>query len=130
MGYYSQVEGELRFSEPLTKGQLDDAMYAVKRDVTRSWIMEDAERVEAWTGDNDTTEFDSVRLEFEAKAYTLTDEVKAFVRAAATEGVTVSGEIEVIGEEQPDVWRLFVRDNRVTEEKARMVWPDGTEFRR
>lgn len=124
MGYYSDVDGALYFSEPVDPVDRGAVLSAIKRDVYNSWIVEMAHD-EGYFTDG------SIRFQVDgSKVYSLEDEVKTLVRVLRLAKVTVNGTVTVLGEEQPDVWRLRVLDSVVTKETARLVWPDGTEYRR
>lgn len=63
------------------------------------------------------------------KFYNLEGDIKSLVGTLSEVGITVQGAIECVGEEQPDIWRLVVDNGTVTRETARMLWPDGSEYR-
>lgn len=112
MGYYTQVEGELVFSPMLTDDQLEV-------------LKEYADEI--YEADLDHY---GLRISHEAKYYGIEDAVRELVAAATRLSVFVGGELVGFGEDQPDIWRIVVRDGTVTRESAKIVWPDGSKYRR
>jgi hypothetical protein len=111
VGYYTNVTGELYFSPPLNKDQ-----FRAIRDIASDSIY--SSEIDPWSLGVDTS----------MKAYGLVDCIRDIVTLAATFGVTVTGALECVGEEMPDIWRVSVKDGVVTREEAKIIWPDGSEF--
>jgi hypothetical protein len=116
VGYYTRVDGSMTFSPELSGSEMDEL---------RDWL-----DMTGYLGYGGDLRASSYSTQFDGKAYGFEDELREFVqRLSAKTTRTVRGEFVGVGEEQPDVWRLRVKDNTVTREEARLVWPDGTEYR-
>lgn len=113
MGYYTTLNGTLYLSgEPSLEvwEKITDlnALYFLASDSTDTVI-----------------EYDFI----DGKFYGLEDDINSLVGILGQVGISVKGVIECVGEEQPDIWRLVVKDGSVIREGVRMVWPDGSEYR-
>lgn len=109
MGYYSTVRGELHYSEELDSikamreiQKLDSVYGATVNELGIGWD---------WA---------------QGKYYNLKADVAAIIELVKDK-TKVSGEILVSGEEAGDLWRILVKDNKMTVEKAVVMWPDGTK---
>lgn len=109
MGYYSTVHGELTYSEELDSIKvmreiqaLDSVFGATVNEYGISWD---------WA---------------QGKFYNLSADVEALIELVKDK-TKVNGEIRVNGEEASDLWRILVKDNKITVEEAVVMWPDGTK---
>lgn len=114
MGYYTTLNGEINLSrEPSIEvwetihAQLDSFYLMSERYPSRSIYFDGAN----------------------SKFYNLKKDASTFVCILEQVGITATGTVVCVGEEQPDIWRLVFKDGTVTTETARMVWPDGSEYR-
>lgn len=110
MGYYSVVHGELIFNPAIS----DETLEELKSNGIAYWGSFSAS---GWFGDGAS-----------GKAYELESDADVLVMTVNAAGSNVTGSIVVVGEEQPDVWRLVFREDRVDLERAQMRWPDGSIF--
>lgn len=116
MGYYTRVDGSMTFSP-----ELSDA----ERVELQDWL-----DMTGYLGYGGDLRASSYSTNFDGKAYGFENELREFVQRLSTKTTrTIAGEFTGVGEEQPDVWRLKVSDTTVTREEAKLVWPDGTEYR-
>lgn len=116
VGYYTAVRGNIKFSPELSGAEMDEI---------QEWLS-DTDYLD-WGGELHSTGFS---VEFDGKAYGFENEVRELVsRVSRAQTRSVTGEFVGVGEEQPDVWRLKVSGTTVTLEEAKLVWPDGTEYR-
>ena len=106
MGYYTDVNANLTFTPELDSLS---AFLAVK-EIGYPW--------------SDITSR-GLRFNDNGKFYGIDDEVKRLIEAVKAH-TTVSGTIIGVGEEQPDIWRIVIKDNVATREEAQIVWPDGS----
>jgi len=113
MGYYSTVEGDIRFSREVTVDVLEeiqklDSFYFVEPEEDSKGIF-----------------FDYA----EGKFYSLKKDSEELVEILSEVGVTATGTLLIEGEENYDVWRLVFTPGSVVEEKVEMRWPDGSVYR-
>jgi hypothetical protein len=113
MGYTSRLTGTLVFTPALTddlvnalKSELPDLTYGGEFD-NNTW--------DAGWGDS-------------GKFYDLDTETVELVATLRTRGIDVTGTIQVVGEESGDIHRYVFTPGKVVHERAKTVWPDGTEF--
>lgn len=110
MGYYSTMSGGIDLSRALTDAEAGAAVA---------------------TQDSDWTYFETRSDKFgtsleaieEGKAYRIEDALNKVINALP-EDVTGSGYIEIVGEQQPDMWRLHVLGRRVVLVQAVTSWPE------
>jgi hypothetical protein len=110
MGYISSLSGSIELSRALTDAEAGAAVAAQDSDWDYFEI-----RANDW----------STSLELtigEGKAYRIEEALNKVIEALP-EDVTGSGYIEIVGEEQPDMWRLHVRGRRVVHVDAVISWP-------
>lgn len=109
MGYYSKLQGSLAFNPPISGeavtslSALDNLSYGGRFDEY------------GWRDDGD-----------EGKMYHLARELSEVIRVVTSEGSSVTGIIEVFGEDNTDIHRFVVDEGQIVHERAWIVWPDGT----
>lgn len=149
MGYYSRVRGDVSFTR---KPQITDEPTVAERAALKEQLralgggvsFEDEEvPVAFFKALRDEDKFDYLNAFFEiiedeaymtsegesGKAYGIEDEFGELVKVADAHDVLVEGIITVEGEEAGDIWRLVIKDNVVTHEETKIVWPDGSEYK-
>ncbi len=127
MGYYSDLSGEVTFSRSLTVKEAKK----VKEAQDSVWgyyeLIQEAETREVDEGTLTVTRTTGLRLleevQSQCKAYEWKNMLRAMIEALP-EDVTTSGYFERIGEESPDMERLYVIGRRVVSVKPEIVWPE------
>lgn len=112
MGYHSQILGNLSFQPSIDQALVDELT-----NQGSTFAYYGVFEPEGWFNDEES-----------GKMYGLSDDAVALVGDLRTRGVDVIGTLVVIGEETDDIRRLVFSSGKVVEEKAKIVWPDGTEF--
>ena len=128
MGYYSYVRGSISFDPPLTHKEIQEIQNMAS---DSNWVFElDIEiRVrDTEEGELSYSTCNSIQSasEDQIKAYDAVEDLKTLVRRIPSPR-TFNGEFRIEGEESGDIWRLRVVNGTVVEERAMVVWPDGTE---
>lgn len=122
MGYNTRVTGEMRIDPPLTAAEVREWEAInrhpdVKLRVEESTVIVDegelikrtaAALVPAW--------------EEPFKAYSLEGDVQTFLNLFGVE--RLSGYFECSGEEDGDLWRLYIVDGKSTKVEPQIVWPN------
>jgi hypothetical protein len=131
MGYLSQVTGEVTITPPIPLGRLADSPYA-QRPYADTNVVYEIKETEEETDEGTLTRRLVIaivsRWTDEFKAYHLLEHLTEAVRHVNDAGSACTGEIMRVGENPGDVERHEVAfDGTITTEKARLVWPDGTE---
>lgn len=143
MGYTSRVNGQLYFlrsveetpeipkelieeaakygaviaqPEPLI-GLSEAAIEKMQADSEISWWFPEIDEEVADADDSES-----------GKAYNLEGIIRSLVKIAVEDGCTVSGTINVRGEEAGDIWRVIVKNNVQHREDVIITWPDGTRY--
>lgn len=130
MSYYTDIEGMITFSPPLTWSEIkasdldagEDSRFGDTHDIqldTRAETVEMPEGV--------LTRFSAASLIVactdESRAYLIKDELEGFVKQFG-QGRTFDGYFECTGVRQGDVWRLEVVNGKVVRTNAKLVWDD------
>lgn len=135
MGYYSSVTGKIRIEPPLTHAEISQ---------NPDWFKEDAyggvEGVdgdisfEVTTGSRETGEgtltFKQAHsiipwTDDSSKYYTLSESVQKLVSTYPNH--EYRGHLHIEGEDNDDIWRIYIRDGKVVEVRAELKWPEGYE---
>lgn len=66
-----------------------------------------------------------IRYNDEYRSDDLVDHVVLLAELCKARGCLLNGDLRVTGEENADIWRVVVKDNRVEELQPTLVWPDG-----
>lgn len=131
MGYLSQVTGEIIINPPVQANRLKSSRFATQPfgDTDVVYLIEETEE--------DVPEGTLVRRSAtkivprwvdEYKAYHLLDHLIEVANEILALGSTCEGEIVRVGENIGDAERHIVTaGGMITTEKARLVWPDGSE---
>jgi hypothetical protein len=131
MGYYSSGYGELTFSRPLNWAEFKDSrlLPGDGHTVLQLAVEETEKDYEIGTMKVRTATGVEWRYDDSTKMYELESEVAEVAKLAKAAGVQVSGHLIRVGEEQPDMERLWIAsDYRVETEQAKVIWPsDGSE---
>jgi hypothetical protein len=128
MGYTTHVDGEIVITPPLAWGEIRDDPYLPDQAresgkcVKFRIVEETAETAEGTLVRRSAVGIIAVR-EDSFKAYAIGEEVAEIVRRFPDR--TFSGRLDGLGSDPGDMWRLYVRDGRVTKDVPRIVWPDG-----
>jgi hypothetical protein len=125
MGYYSSLDGEIMFSRSINRGEAE-ALKPVLDDVWNVYeLMEDREERETDGGTLTLVRTTGIGLKYEdqVKAYEWERVLRELVNALPAD-VTCSGYFQRLGEEQPDMERLYVLGRDVVSVKPEIVWPE------
>ena len=128
MGYTTRVDGEFTIEPPLTWQEFKDSRFAphnIENSYTPSLILRvDEDSVDTEEGPllRRTATALVMREIDEYRAYSLLDEVQEAVDAFP--GRTWTGRLDCEGEENSDMWRVYVRDGKAVKVEPRIVWPD------
>lgn len=115
MGYYSRLEGNLRFDPEISEALAETLNETLNGLPFGGYFEEDG-----WHDGGDT-----------GKQYYFHEECVELFHRMRDEGVDISGFIVRVGEEQPDLERALFAPGQTPEfQEAKTVWPDGTEYRR
>lgn len=109
MGYNTLLSGGLTFDPPLSVHEFANSPYTQFGDAG-SWLfkVEEMTKVVPYTDDK-------------TKAYDIETELQAFVDSMP--GATFTGFIGGEGEENGDMWRIYVRAGRVDRVTPTITWP-------
>lgn len=124
MGYYTSINGTITLSRELnhfeTTTLLVKDMYGV--------YLQPAEisKIETPEGVFHKRVTKYVDFELEGKNYGFEEEFRNFI-AELPADVTANGYVQGEGEEQGDVWRLYVKGREVRRVAAKLVWPEVAE---
>lgn len=134
MGYYTNVTGEILIEPPIPWGEIRDSEYLHGDD---GWTVGDcslALRIDE--AEVETDEGTLVRREATAVEPVTDNSYRAGGDACEAdlqcilnhhgEGRTFTGRLNGEGEDNGDMWRLYVRDGRAVLVRARIVWDDET----
>lgn len=115
MGYYTTFEGRLHVKPRFSESEVETLETYVET---------------TFYGDVDVDETGITFERLHGKYYDFEDDIKSIVADLVSAGYEVSGSVVATGEESADIWRLVVTPgSTVVKEKARLVWPDGSEYR-
>jgi hypothetical protein len=128
MGYNSNVDGQIDVTPPLTWKELQEKGYSEDGRYTPDWT---CVRLEVSSETVSTDEGVLTRFTADAivpstddsfKAYGLMKDVQKIVSDFPDH--TFSGYLYVEGEENNDMWRLYVKDGKAIQVKPEIVWPE------
>jgi hypothetical protein len=126
MGYNTSVTGEITFSPVMKWAEIRQSRFNVPDPWKSDMLVRlevAAETIE--TDDGESTARTSAALipaiEDPMKAYALVEQVQDFIDKHG-QGRKFYGYLECEGEEQPDMWRVYVRDGRAVTERAAILW--------
>lgn len=128
MGYATRVDGEFEITPPLTWQEFKDSRFAphnIESSYEPSLVLrvdEDSVDTEEGTLLRRTATALVMREIDEYRAYSLLDEVQEAVDAFP--GRTWTGRLDCEGEENTDLWRVYVRDGKAVKVEPRIVWPE------
>lgn len=124
MGYNTRVTGEITFAPPLTWSEIKadkfnlQGHYAVminpRRDVTDT----DTSQETVITADRLLPSWEE-----KSRYDELVEHVQKFIDVYGF-GRTFTGYFDCVGEEQPDMWRVVIRDGTATVVRAVVLWPE------
>jgi len=129
MGYISSLEGEMEFSRPLTRKESAPLALAFEDNWNVFELITETETRETDEGELTVTKTYGVGLSMSsAKAYEMARVLQEAI-TALPEDVKVTGYFERVGEEQPDMERLYVVGRKVVVVQARITWdiPEGAQ---
>jgi hypothetical protein len=123
MGYYTTMTGEFRIEPPLIWNQIKDGRFTDSREPYEFHIKVVEEEIDTPTGTlTKRTGVAVLPNEQGIKAYeaniVLQDIVNAFPEHKFI------GHIQGEGENNTDMWRLYVRSGKVIQHEVECVWPD------
>jgi hypothetical protein len=116
VGYYSSLTGSLDFTPEISAEIV-------------STLTEDKYDNLTWAGVFSASGYTAV-ADDTTKLYYVEEELINLITELATHDVTIAGTLIREGEETSDVERFIVVDNAIRIETVKLVWPDGTEYRR
>lgn len=140
MGYYSRVSGAFFITPPITYAELKNAGYdeitpdSKPREryvnLHEGWgelsLIVKSTTVDTPDGFLTTVTANEVAAcEELMKAYHITASIERLISDFG-ETHQIAGSVYVYGEEDGDIWRIRINDNVVSEERPKLVWPDGT----
>lgn len=127
MGYYTRFDGEIGIEPPLTWAEIRDSEWLPVNAIDKNHSVK--LRVEETTVETDegtmTRRSASAVVplsDSQYKGYNVIEDVQALI--VKHKDHQFSGRFDCEGEDAGDLWRLVVRDNRVTKVEPRIVWPD------
>ena len=128
MGYYTQVTGEIAIAPPIKWGDINGSPFLPDSGEWTDVVLRVAE------DSIDTDEGTLTRRSCAAiepatddgyKAYGIQVDLQTLLNAIGP-GHEYSGYLEGLGEDNEDIWRLYVRDGKAIKVKVQLVWPEGT----
>ena len=125
MGYYTSMTGELQIEPPAKWSEIKDSLYL---QVGKELFHIEVEEVEVVCDEGLLITKRGVAVipyEEGTKAYTVDEDLKELVDSLP--GHKFVGCIEGEGEENSDMWRLYVRNGKVIKHTVRAQWPDAPE---
>ena len=124
MGYLSYISGEMTFSRPLKRDEAAKAR-PFESDAWQYYALtEEKETRETDDGTLIITRVTGIELLHteQVKAYEWESRLRMIIEKLPDD-VTVSGYFERIGEEQPDMERLYVKGREVVSVRPTITWP-------
>jgi len=128
--YESIVSGRFTIEPPLTWSQIKSSRFNVEAETGKSPDI----RFEIFQEETETEDGLSIRIYCRGAvpyqpsrfgAYTLAEDATELCDAFP--GHEIRGEMILCGDDSGDIRRVVIDDAGVREEKARLLWPDGTE---
>ena len=127
MGYYTQVTGQITIDPPLRWVDVKDSPFlpeACDRDVALV-----IQRDIVQTDDGTLNHLSAVAIERATDDSYRTYSIEAHLQELLDQwgdGRSFDGYLEGHGEDNEDIWRLYVRDGKAIKAKVQLVWPEGT----
>jgi hypothetical protein len=125
MGYYTYVNGNFKIEPPIRGKELHD--FNEEEDIPYGLVTEVyEERKDVEDGVLITRVMESVwTLDDSFKAYSFDDDLQKLVDRFP--GHKWIGCVEGSGEENGDMWRLYIREGKVIKHTVKNMWPDPPE---
>lgn len=129
MGYSTYVTGAITITPPIPWSEVEDSPFVT---LDRAWVERDVRFhiAEAFENGADGVVLSWRRAdavvpahEDSYKAYDINEHLQELVDAHGA-GRVFSGYLSGEGEDNDDMWRLYVRDGRAVRVKPEIVWPD------
>lgn len=129
MGYDTRVTGEIMFSPPLTWPEIKADRFNLKGhyDVMINPL---GDVRDTDSGQEIVITADRLMPSWEEKGtyHALVEHVQKFIDVYGV-GRTFTGHLDCEGEEQPDMWRVVIRDGHAVTVRAAVLWPeDATDL--
>lgn len=125
MGYYSTVTGEIAIIPPLSWKEIKDSPL-LPHDEQRQDAKLALEESTVDTEDGTLIRRNAPRIvpatDDSYKAYDVVGAVQEIVNAFP--GHTYTGYLQGEGEENDDMWRVYVKDGKAIEVKPEITWPE------
>ncbi len=127
MGYYTNLSGKMLIEPPLTWEKIKDSKY-ITSDAWPLGIKVKSESIETETGTFDKKSGVEVTIPEDSlkEAYTIDEDLQELV--CAFPGHRFVGVIEGSGEEDADMWRLYVRHGKVIRTAVQVSWPEAPPY--
>jgi hypothetical protein len=129
MGYYTRLTGEIYTSPPISWKEAKDTIWAQQNQREDELTLEMFEETVPTELDGEYVQV--VRRTFTHVRPTWDDGIKAYKTEQILQDIVDffpghewSGYIEGVGEEYPDVWRLYVKNGVVNRVEPKIVWPE------
>lgn len=132
MGYYTNLHGEISIVPPLPWADFKDSGFLPEQPY-KSWpkngacikLLVEEDEVETSMGVMITkSAIAVVPVDDQTKAYDIETELQALVNSTNREH-QFNGFIEGEGEDNDDMWRLYVKDRKVIRVRPTITWPDA-----
>jgi hypothetical protein len=122
MGYNTRVTGAILITPPLTAAEL--RAHPEVKDGDCAYVQVNEEPVETDEGTLIRTTGNAIVpwRDEEYKAYDLVEQVQHIVSTFPDRAY--EGRFDCYGEENPDIWRLVIRDGRAVQIRPQLIWPD------
>lgn len=123
MGYLSYISGEMTFSRPLKRDEAAKARPSESDPWQYYKLTEEKETRETDEGTLTITRVTGIELIHtkQTKAYEWESRLRMIVEKLPDD-VVVSGYFERVGEDQPDMERLYVKDREVVSVEPTITW--------
>lgn len=126
MGYYSNLRGGWVVRPALTWVDLKDNLGLTEEGRRTVWLQMAEVEIEQEDGVLHTKECHNVAVyEDSVKAYDTEAEVKEIAEAFPDH--EFAGYLEVEGEENTDMWRMYIVKGKAIKHSVRAMWPDPPE---
>lgn len=125
MGYYSQLSGEVTFSRALNRREAQALEPALGDNWNVYKLRREEEERETDEGTLTIVRVTGIELKYysRVKAYEWERVLRGLINVLP-EDVTASGCFERVGEESPDMERLYVVGRAVVSVKPEIIWPE------
>lgn len=134
MGYYTNIHGQITIDPPIPWGEVRDSAFLRGED---GWLSDpnfslalriDEEEVETAEGTLVRRLADAVEPIKDESYKTGGEDCKASLQCILNgwgEGRMFTGRLEGYGEDNDDMWRLYVVDGKAVLERPRIMWSDS-----